>query len=145
VASADLYEYTTEDGVLSFTDSPKSIPSKYQGRAHPRQEESLWSYERVTEVAPGATTAPSSTWAAALEDEDEAEVEDQDEMYERGGAPGVLVNVGGGVTLAAGACPDDVIYVESSLYDNEGFIEDSNYYGPTRRIYCGDRLIAFIR
>jgi hypothetical protein len=136
-AAADMYEYVTENGVLSFTDSPRNIPVKYQESARTRQDESLWSYSRVTEVPRGATTAPTSKWAALAEDEDD------DGVVEYTGSD-TLVQVGGGVSLAA-ACPDDVIYVESSLYDNYGFIEDSNYYGPTRRVYCGDRLLVYIR
>ena len=56
-ASADLFQYETEDGVLSFTDDATRVPARYGAIVEKRPDRSLADYERLSVSQPGASTA----------------------------------------------------------------------------------------
>lgn len=47
-AAVTYYEWTTDDGVLSFTDSTKRIPDKYKSAARRKSSGTLRGYKRYT-------------------------------------------------------------------------------------------------
>ncbi len=70
LASADIYRYETDEGVLAFTDDVKRVPSRYQDSIERITEASLFEYARVTIVPRGASnsagwTLPQGESAAA--------------------------------------------------------------------------------
>ena len=69
LASADYFRYETDEGVVSFTDDLKQIPSRYKDAAEPISEQSLVNYRRVTIVPRGAsnTAAPTSFERSSLD------------------------------------------------------------------------------
>ena len=68
LASADYFRYETDEGVVSFTDDLKQIPSRYKDAAEPISEQSLVNYRRVTIVPRGAsnTAAPTNFERSSL-------------------------------------------------------------------------------
>ena len=66
-AFGDYYRYETDEGVLSFVDDIRQIPSRYRDRARPEEEQSLFEHARVTLVPRGATRAASVTALAGAE------------------------------------------------------------------------------
>ncbi len=60
-ASADLFHYETEDGVLSFTDDATRVPARYGDVVEKRPDRSLADYERLSVSQPGASTAMAPT------------------------------------------------------------------------------------
>ncbi len=70
LASADIYRYETDEGVLAFTDDVERVPSRYQDSVERITEVSLFEYARVTIVPQGASnsagwTLPQGESAAA--------------------------------------------------------------------------------
>ncbi len=70
LASADIYRYETDEGVLAFTDDVKRVPSRYQDSVERIKEASLLEYARLTIVPRGASnsarwTLPQGESAAA--------------------------------------------------------------------------------
>ncbi len=70
LASADIYRYQTDEGVLAFTDEVERVPSRYQDSVERITEASLFEYARVTIVPRGASnsagwTLPEGESAAA--------------------------------------------------------------------------------
>ncbi len=61
LASADIYRYETDEGVLAFTDDVKRIPSRYQDSIERITEASLFEYARVTIVPRGASNSAGWT------------------------------------------------------------------------------------
>ena len=140
--SATYYEYETDDGVVSFTDSLRRVPAKYRNSAVRQPSRSIWSYHRTSITTPEAAAVAQRMQARAQQAKEAAPAAGR---FEPHCGRGVLLDVGGGVSIPVRSSgdPDEVIYVESSLFDT--FIEDSEYYGPTRRVYQGDRLIVHVR
>ncbi len=61
LASADIYRYETDEGVLAFTDDVKRVPSRYQDSVERIAEASLFEYARVTIVPRGASNSAGWT------------------------------------------------------------------------------------
>ncbi|MCP4004998.1 MAG: hypothetical protein GY725_12455 [bacterium] len=56
-AAADYYyEFETDEGVMSYTDSLRRVPSKYRESAERHEERGLIDYDRATIVEKGAST-----------------------------------------------------------------------------------------
>ena len=61
LASADIYRYETDEGVLAFTDDVERVPSRYQESIERITEASLFEYARVTIVPRGASNSAGWT------------------------------------------------------------------------------------
>ena len=60
-ASADFYQYETEDAVISFTDDPARIPARYADVAERKADRPLADYERLSVAKRGASIATAAT------------------------------------------------------------------------------------
>ncbi len=61
LASADIYRYETDGGVLAFTDDVERVPSRYQDSVEHISAASLFDYRRVTIVPRGASNTAQWT------------------------------------------------------------------------------------
>jgi len=52
--TAEIYAWETDDGVVSYTDDPKSIPGRYEARSVALEDPKLDDYDRYTEQDPVA-------------------------------------------------------------------------------------------
>ncbi len=69
LASADYFRYVTDEGVVSFTDDLRRVPSRYKDAVEQISEQSLFNYRRVTIVPHGASNraAPTSFERSSLD------------------------------------------------------------------------------
>ncbi len=61
LGSADIYRYETDEGVMSFTDDVKRVPSRYQDSVKRITGASLFNYKRLTIVPRGASNTAGWT------------------------------------------------------------------------------------
>ena len=118
LAHADVYQYVTEGGVVSFTDDPERIPAKYIEQVTQRPDQRLEDYARTTVSEHGASieSFKTSIDLEALEREQQALTVARGETMARGEPARVKIQIDDSVALSVDPNSDEPIYVDRKRY-----------------------------
>lgn len=137
-ASADFYQYETDDGVLSFTDEIERVPSRYEDVAERREDRALADYERLSVSKRGASTASIATSIDLTETE--RPVSAKSMLAQEPGK--MSLRIDDTIVLQVGGEGDEPIYVDRRRYITRNDITTPHTVvsrGDTPLIYISDR------
>lgn len=145
VLADTVYKWTTEDGVVSYTDDQKHIPSRYRDQVETRPMQRLDGYDRYTPLGrqPGMPeTAPAHVAAAR----------GSETIVVEGGGSGMSVMTGGtrygqgGMIVPIDAAPTTTASSEPVVIENRRVKRsDSMATSHETVVRQGDRIISIDR